>query len=850
MKLSKNKTPLTAAPGLSDAEIVRLRACGIRTWEEYCAYANTYTGVEFAGSDLFRSKIGNDVFDGIVNAKIPLRKMGCAIPDASLTRMMAACCETFSPGVAVDPAVGDFSEDGLPHEVRLMDQMPDIRDQGQRGTCTAFASVALCEFAEGCSTQLSPQFLYWATKERDGDSYNDGATLAVVQETLYEDGVCEESLWPYESEPLYDDDGYLDAGQGPAPDDAVEDAQNHRFACRALSPNAVRTYRKILASGSPVVVGLSTFKSWTTNAMTMETGRVPMPYMRQGEDGRWHLLEKSSGGHAMCLVGYVDDESVAGGGYFIVRNSWGEDWASECEEGAGHALMPYRYIALFTHSAFTLIDAAPDDVGGHAGASAKTSPSTSVRPRPRASALDAVPSNLRPFARLLASEARDFRGTLLPKGACVLSLPQPGSPLVEYTPKNFAAREYQEILALAQFPAKSQWSEELAGSYDSVLRLKQDFCAVIDENMAERSLKFKPFPDFKFSWSSLQLMGAKRISSAAVVEDFSDGLFEALLADAMPADFTGASQIDASWKKAMRATVSARIRKVSSLSLLSDVVYVVDVFATPFGIDRATGICQFASPSSRFVETVRACAVTAMKGKRKGKFVFYTIGAGLPLSAEIEGSREGAASVTVSGPADNGRWDVRRPGYLTGQSAYRDFSDRLMPVTKEELVSAVKAYVDDAASDSLRSGKVTVGEIVESLHESKDGRFGRFPAFRQTAVTRALLQLQGNDPGKYAVCTETHGACEVFVIPASEVQKGDKPYKGRNWFVNLLLYHSIHFLGLMICSALFIGKAELEAKMGWSSSFTVRVVLAAATMFVSGFIQSRFNRMVSSVERD
>ena len=839
--ISKNKTPLTAAPGLSDEEITVLRSCGIHTWEEYVAYALTYSGVEFGGREMFRSKVGDAVYEGIANAKLKERPMGYVIPPASLTKMKATCCATYARDGAIDPAVGDFSEDGLPHEVRLMDQMPDIRDQGGRGTCTAFASVALCEFAEGCETPLSPQFLYWATKERDGNNHEDGASLDTVQETLFEDGVCEESLWPYESEPLLDDDGYLDAGQGPAPEEAVEDAQDHRVSCRPLSPNAVRKYRKILAAGTPVVVGLTTFRSWTTNLMTRETGRVPLPYMRQDENGRWQLLEEPSGGHAMCLVGYVDDASVAGGGYFIVRNSWGEDWASECEEGAGHALIPYRYVALFCHSAFTLLDDAFGKSDAR-GASAGRSPAVGAA----ASALEKVPQNLRPFARVLDRDTRDFMGRLLPKGTCVLSLAQSGSPVLEYSPANFGTKEYQAILVASRFPSESMWTAQLRSEYDSVLLRKQEFCAMLDENLSDRSLRFKPFPDFKFSWNVLQVMGAQRISSAKVVKDFSQGLFDALLEDAVPSEESG--PVPAGWREKMGKTVSARIRKVSSLSLLPRVVYVVEVFATPFEINAKSGVCQFAVSTARLLNIVRDCAFAAMGGKMKGTFVFYSIGTGTSLDPALCGIREGECSVTVSGPADNGRWDVRRPGYLTGQSAYRDFSDRMMPVTREELVAAVKTYVDSVGrGSSYASGKATVGEIVEHLH-SKDGKLGAFPAFRETAIERALLQMSGNSPGKYAVCKDA-STQEVFVIPAANRVEGDREYKGRSWFTNLLLFHSIHFLGLMICSAIFIGKVELEKWLGWGQSFLASVTLAAATMFVCGLIQSHLNRIVTTVER-
>ena len=846
MKLFAKKTLLSTVPGLSDSDIQYLKSCWIDTWEEYCAYAKTYSNYRFAGSDFFANKIDNNIYNGILTAEVAPRQLGCIISEARLKQMASAYCGSVaSDGKPKSIGYDLKDESDLPHEVRMMSHMPPIGEQGARGTCTAFAAIALSEFAEKCQCELSPQFLYWSCKERDGNPHADGTTLDTVQEALYEDGVCEERLWPYCQNNLLDDNDVLNAGQGPAPAGAVEDAKRHRLSCRALSPNAVMQYRRILASGKPVVVGIVAFNSWLANRSTEETGRVPMPYMIMGADGAWHLLEEPQGGHAMCLVGYVDDDSVPGGGYFIVRNSWGEDWAKECNEGAGHALIPYRYMALFTYSAFTMIDQPSVQKNGE-----KVVEDESNGQDASPSVLDELPLNLRPFARVLESETRDFRGALLPKGTCVLSLPRPGSSIVEYKQENFGTKEYREILVLSRFPDKLRWTEEQSSIYDSVSKRKQEFCAKIDENLTESNLRFKPFPEFKFSWNLLQWMGESRIWSSSIIKemDFSDRLFDALVADMLPADEMESEQIPEDWRKMMKETVVARIRKVTSFALLPDTVYIVEVFATPFEIDAKTGVCRFACPSVRLVDIVRQCAATAMANRKKGKYIFYTIGTGLPLDNGTTGVREGASSVIVSGPADGGSWDVRSPGYLTGQSAYRDFSDRLMPVTREDVVSAVKTYVDSVAGDSMKSGRVFVNEIVEHLH---DKTFNGMPALRQTRVIRALLQMQGNDPGKYAVCMDVHGAQEVFVVPSTEVIEGkDKPYKGRGWLANLLLFHSIHFLGLMICSALFIGKAELEMMMGWNKSFVLKVVLAAATMCVSGFIQSKFNHLVSSIEKD
>jgi hypothetical protein len=839
--LSRNKTPLTAVGGLSDEQILVLKACGVRTWEEYCAYAHTYSGVEFGGSDMFRSKVGDAVFDGIANAKVKERPAGFVIPDDSLQQMMATCGETFSTAAETDVVVGDFHKDGLPHEVRLMDRMPSIKDQGERGTCTAFASVALCEFAEGCETELSPQFLYWASKERDGRPNHEGTYLDTVQSVLYEIGVCEERLWPYNANSEFDDDGILNAGQGPAPEEAVEDAHKHRVSCRALSPKSVREIRKLLASGCPVVVGLTTFQSWTTNPMTAETGRVPMPYMRRGGEGDWHVLEKPSGGHAMCIVGYVDDSSAAGGGYFIVRNSWGEAWASECEEGAGHALIPYRYVALFCHAAFTLLDEAHDKAPGGRPSAERASPSGVAAP------LDGLPPKLRPFARILDREGRDFMGRLLPKGARVLSLQEPGSPIVEYSPANFNTEEYIRILQAAQRLSEQRWPAELEEQYASVLRCKQEFRAKLGENLSVHNLRHKPFPELKFSWNLLQVMGTRRIASSKEVKDFSRELFDALLEEAVPAEHS--KLLSDEWRKRMGEAVSARVYKVSSISILPSIVYVVEVFATPLAFDAELGICKFANASSRLVDTVRKSAVAAMGGTTMGKFVFYSIGTGLPLDREVLGIRDGGSSVTVSGPAEGGGWDVRRPSYLTGRTSFRDFSDRMMPVTKEDLVSAVKKFVDRVGRDS-QTGKVTVTEIIDHLHGGKDGDFGRLPPFRETAVVRALLEMRGSSPGKYAVCRESGGANDVFVIPAANRIESDRVYKGRSWFANMLVFHSIHFVGILACAVIFVGRAEAEKWLGWGHGFLASVILSAVTMFVCGLIQSGFNNIVSSMERN
>lgn len=55
----------------------------------------------------------------------------------------------------------------------------------------------------------------------------------------------------------------------------------------------------------------------------------------------------------MCLVGYQNDNSVPGGGYFILRNSWGTSWGYDCPYGAGNGTIPYKYIEEYCWEAWT-----------------------------------------------------------------------------------------------------------------------------------------------------------------------------------------------------------------------------------------------------------------------------------------------------------------------------------------------------------------------------------------------------------------------------------------------------------------------------------------------------------------
>ena len=69
--------------------------------------------------------------------------------------------------------------------------------------------------------------------------------------------------------------------------------------------------------------GFTVYESFESDTVT-QTGKVPMP----------KLNERNLGGHAVLAVGYNDTTKR-----FIVRNSWGPDWALN-----GYFTMPYAYL--------------------------------------------------------------------------------------------------------------------------------------------------------------------------------------------------------------------------------------------------------------------------------------------------------------------------------------------------------------------------------------------------------------------------------------------------------------------------------------------------------------------------
>jgi C1A family cysteine protease len=178
--------------------------------------------------------------------------------------------------------------------------LPAVLDQGQRGTCVAFAVTAAHEVARAVGTtvaeDLSEEALYWGCKILDGN-WKSGTSFDSAAAAISTTGQPLEAIWPYEPRrragTRYD-----------PPSKPTADWHTSSLDKAVLDLASVRTE---LDADRPVVLGLTVFD---TLFMPSATGRIDAPAAGSPARGR----------HAVLAVGH-DADAV------LIRNSWGTTWA-------------------------------------------------------------------------------------------------------------------------------------------------------------------------------------------------------------------------------------------------------------------------------------------------------------------------------------------------------------------------------------------------------------------------------------------------------------------------------------------------------------------------------------------
>jgi hypothetical protein len=250
------------------------------------------------------------------------------------------------------------------------------RDQNPRGTCVAFAACRTIEVLADDGVALSPQFLYHHMKqpERDRDLHRDGSWAGVALDVLSDVGVCSEAQMPYQAvdyvaqgEPVAGPPPSATAGAAAAGRRTAVSLLLHRGrgaeAVNTMGVEQLLAWLQALASPSPppevqsqlellrlaraalsgalgvrprAVIGCFRWFH-SSERMAAEGGRLGLPLPD----------EDAVGGHAVAVVGYAEDASVAGGGYLVAQNSWGARWPRQSADGPAMFRISYAYAAAY-----------------------------------------------------------------------------------------------------------------------------------------------------------------------------------------------------------------------------------------------------------------------------------------------------------------------------------------------------------------------------------------------------------------------------------------------------------------------------------------------------------------------
>jgi len=233
------------------------------------------------------------------------------------------------------------SPQNLPPAVDFRKSMTPVRDQGELGSCTAFAASGIVEYFEQKAnkkfTPLSTMFTYKTTRNLMKVTGDTGAFLRTVMGSIALFGSPPEEYWEYNGNGEGNNNRF-DQEPPPFCYAFASNFQSTRYL-RIDQPNFVGQYtlnllKKFLQKQIPIMFGFTCFESlYQSND---NGGKIPYPSSNE------HMI----GGHAITMCGYDDKleitNTVDGSktvGAIIIKNSWSEQWGDK-----GYGYIPYRYI--------------------------------------------------------------------------------------------------------------------------------------------------------------------------------------------------------------------------------------------------------------------------------------------------------------------------------------------------------------------------------------------------------------------------------------------------------------------------------------------------------------------------
>ncbi len=257
----------------------------------------------------------------------------------------------------------NINADELPSSVDLSNMLPPVGDQGQQGSCVAWAvGYYYKTFTEHKEQnwdvttnahQFSPAFIY---NQINGGNDN-GSTFQDAFQLLEDKGCDTLKIFPYNdqdytTQPTQDQlnlavpfkiENYGNLFYGRYVNSLVAPSKNWHWEGTPLSDRDIDDLKGILANGSVFVIGIPVFATWYRSDFG------PNDYIHYvPSDGEVTFY----GYHAVTLVGY--DDMVHGGAFRMV-NSWSTSWGDN-----GYTWITYDWIKQCAEEGWSMTELSPD----------------------------------------------------------------------------------------------------------------------------------------------------------------------------------------------------------------------------------------------------------------------------------------------------------------------------------------------------------------------------------------------------------------------------------------------------------------------------------------------------------
>lgn len=182
-------------------------------------------------------------------------------------------------------------------------------NQRQTSTCTCQSTIKAIEIKHiqkhGLASHipLSVMDLYWGARDKmdpKETNVDQGTYIHLVCQVLKDFGVCREVMNPFDEKNLFVATPIL------ATREAYLNKIVNSYRIENTGNSLIESVISNLQMGNPVVFGTNVDQNW----FDYNNKSAPLTPVKPANN---------KGGHAICLVGWVD-------GKFIIENSWGTEW--------------------------------------------------------------------------------------------------------------------------------------------------------------------------------------------------------------------------------------------------------------------------------------------------------------------------------------------------------------------------------------------------------------------------------------------------------------------------------------------------------------------------------------------